>query len=583
MKKLILIAFLLFSLQNGFAQSYFSYDTIVLPYYSSNTEELFIIDYNSDNKNDLIVPRIVYPPTYPATYAPIQCVKNNGTMVFTNDSPIIGVDSLVHPRDFAIADFNGDDKSDIIIADHGTDVNPFPGGQNKLYFQNSNGQLVESSSGNIPTVLDFSHNMATADIDNDGDQDIYVCNIGGQQGIGPRLLINNGTGQFTVNTANLPSNIVNLTNQYMSSRFVDIDKDNDMDIILGAADYAGLSNDAILLNNGTGVFSLSNGLPNRYGGTSWGTVAIIEMDVNNDTWPDIIMSTLYQYQNCHLQLLINNRDGTFSDSTQNILQNWPVSNAWIKWIEKGDFNNDGWMDFVVCLHGAQPFLYLNTGNTKFTDASFLLNSSITNIASYRTSDFDNDELTDIAFLDYYGNIIIAKNLQPYSVSIDSSAAISLSSLPSNAGTTEGGGVYQLGETIPLNALPNTGWTFLNWTDNGNIISTNSSLSYLVNYGTNLVANFSSTSNINEEGELKNKIQISPNPFTAQTTLQTDKIFKNATLTLYNSLGQQVRQVNNISGQTVTIQRNNLSSGLYYFQLTNNNQTIATDKLVVTDY
>jgi hypothetical protein len=583
MKKLILITFLLLRLQNGFSQSYFSYDTIVLPFNSKNSEELFVIDYNSDNKKDFFVPRLAWPPTYPATYSPIQCVRNNGAMSFTNESPIIGFDSLVHPRDYAIADFNGDGKSDIIIADHGTDVNPFPGGQNRLYLQNANGKLVESSLGNIPAVLDFTHNIATADIDNDGDQDMFVCNIWGQQQIGPRLMINNGSGQFTVNTLNLPSNIVNLSIKYMSSRFADIDKDGDMDLILGATDDVGLLSDAILLNNGSGVFSNSTiALPPRNGGSNWGTVAIATIDVNNDTWPDLIMSTLYQYQTCNLQLLVNNRDGTFSDSTQNIPQSWPTSNAWIKWIEKGDFNNDGWIDFVVCLFAGQPVLYLNTGNTKFTDASFLLSSSITNTASYRTSDFDNDGLLDIAFMDFSGNIIIAKNLQPYSISIDSSAAINLSSFPSSAGNTSGGGVYQLGQTIPLNAVPNTGWAFVNWTDNTTVISTNASLNYLVNYGTNLVANFSLTTSVNEEGELKNKIQISPNPFSAQTTLLTDKILKDATLTVYNSFGQQVKQIKNISGQTVTLFRDNLASGLYFVRLTQDSKIISADKLVITD-
>lgn len=79
-----------------------------------------------------------------------------------------------------------------------------------------------------------------------------------------------------------------------------------------------------------------------------------------------------------------------------------------------------------------------------------------------------------------------------------------------------------------------------------------------------------------------RLQILPNPFSKQTTLQTDKVLANATLKLYNSLGQQVRQVNNISGQTVTLHRDNLTSGLYYLQLTQDNQTIATDKLVITD-
>lgn len=78
------------------------------------------------------------------------------------------------------------------------------------------------------------------------------------------------------------------------------------------------------------------------------------------------------------------------------------------------------------------------------------------------------------------------------------------------------------------------------------------------------------------------ISIYPTPFSVQTTLQTDKFFKNATLTVYNSFGQTVKQIKNINGQTVILLRDNLASGLYFVRLTEDNKTIATDKLVIAD-
>ena len=48
------------------------------------------------------------------------------------------------------------------------------------------------------------------------------------------------------------------------------------------------------------------------------------------------------------------------------------------------------------------------------------------------------------------------------------------------------------------------------------------------------------------------------------------------------MGQQVKQVNNINGQTITLQRDNLSNGFYFIRLTQGNKTIATEKLVVVD-
>ncbi|MBP7477595.1 MAG: T9SS type A sorting domain-containing protein [Chitinophagales bacterium] len=80
----------------------------------------------------------------------------------------------------------------------------------------------------------------------------------------------------------------------------------------------------------------------------------------------------------------------------------------------------------------------------------------------------------------------------------------------------------------------------------------------------------------------NAIGISPNPFCFQTTLQTESVFNNATLTINNHLGQTVKQIDNISGQSITLFRDNLQSGLYFIHLTQDNKTIATNKLVIAD-
>ncbi|MBI3502046.1 MAG: T9SS type A sorting domain-containing protein, partial [Bacteroidetes bacterium] len=47
-------------------------------------------------------------------------------------------------------------------------------------------------------------------------------------------------------------------------------------------------------------------------------------------------------------------------------------------------------------------------------------------------------------------------------------------------------------------------------------------------------------------------------------------------------GQTVKQIKNINGRTVVFSRDNLASGLYFVRLTEENKTIAVDKLVITD-
>jgi len=79
---------------------------------------------------------------------------------------------------------------------------------------------------------------------------------------------------------------------------------------------------------------------------------------------------------------------------------------------------------------------------------------------------------------------------------------------------------------------------------------------------------------------ENKISVYPNPFSTATTLQANENLKDATLTVYNSLGQQVKQIKDINGQTITFQRDNLSSGVYFILLTQVNKLITTTKLII---
>ena len=78
------------------------------------------------------------------------------------------------------------------------------------------------------------------------------------------------------------------------------------------------------------------------------------------------------------------------------------------------------------------------------------------------------------------------------------------------------------------------------------------------------------------------LRIFPNPFPSLTTLQTNSSFQNATLTVTNCFGQTVAQIKNINGQTITFSREDLPSGLYFVRLSEEDEIIAVDKLVITD-
>lgn len=71
--------------------------------------------------------------------------------------------------------------------------------------------------------------------------------------------------------------------------------------------------------------------------------------------------------------------------------------------------------------------------------------------------------------------------------------ITTSSSPSNGGATTGGGNYNSGSNVTVTAIANSGYTFINWTENGSVVSTNSNYSFTINSSRNLIANFSAVS------------------------------------------------------------------------------------------
>jgi len=83
-------------------------------------------------------------------------------------------------------------------------------------------------------------------------------------------------------------------------------------------------------------------------------------------------------------------------------------------------------------------------------------------------------------------------------------------------------------------------------------------------------------------EQKQSLKVFPNPFSLQTILQTENIFKDATIIVYNSYGRIIKQVNNISGQTFTLRRDNLPSGLYFLHMTQDDKTFMTTKIIITE-
>jgi len=84
--------------------------------------------------------------------------------------------------------------------------------------------------------------------------------------------------------------------------------------------------------------------------------------------------------------------------------------------------------------------------------------------------------------------MVGGNIQTISIA-PSTYTVTVAANPSNAGTVTGGGTYNQGQSCTVSATANTGYTFTNWTENGNVVSSNANYTFNVEGNRNLVANF----------------------------------------------------------------------------------------------
>jgi Secretion system C-terminal sorting domain len=74
--------------------------------------------------------------------------------------------------------------------------------------------------------------------------------------------------------------------------------------------------------------------------------------------------------------------------------------------------------------------------------------------------------------------------------------------------------------------------------------------------------------------------IFPNPFSEKAVLHLNRLIHDATLEIYNSKGQQVKKMINVSGNKVVLYRDNLSPGLYFMVLRLPDEIVFTCKLIM---
>jgi hypothetical protein len=272
-----------------------------------------------------------------------------------------------HGRQILIADFNGDHRNDIFVADHGYDAQPSPGHQNTLVLSTPQGKLVDASR-NLPPESGFSHSAAVADVNQDGALDIYVGNLCCGDGTPPEILLNDGGGHFSRRLDLLPAELLDTARRtYTRSLFVDANGDSAPDLVLGAFQTP---DSAVLLNDGTAHFRfVPNALPPKMFGPTAILISLATIDANRDGRPDLLAGfQRSDFSGRRIQVLINVGDGTFRDETSRQLPVQDEGQGWPYAIRVADINGDGLRDFGVSVYQApseRAPLYVDDGTGVF--------------------------------------------------------------------------------------------------------------------------------------------------------------------------------------------------------------------------
>lgn len=316
----------------------------------------------------------------------------------------------------ALFDYDNDGDVDIYFLNGAplrgsTESRPTP--RNSLWRNEGNWKFTDVTAASGLGDEGYGLGVATADYDNDGDQDVYISNFGRN-----KLYRNNGDGTFSDFTEKAGVADGN-TKIGAGVAFLDMDADGDLDLFAaryvnftyenhrsvrfnGHPAYAGPldfqpSAFTLFRNNGNGTFtdvSVESGIA-KFRGAGMGVICA---DFDNDSDTDIFVAN----DKTGNFLFLNDGKGNFQENAglAGVAYDLAGRAQGSMGVECGDVDNDGWLDlFVTTYQQELATLFKNQGKGIFEDVTRLSKAGEGTLRYVKWGvgivDFDNDTHRDL--------------------------------------------------------------------------------------------------------------------------------------------------------------------------------------------
>jgi hypothetical protein len=271
---------------------------------------------------------------------------NDGTGSFTKVVDGTWVQHFGFSETAAFGDYDNDGLVDLYVTNSA-------GSRHNFLYKNLGSTTMEPvTEGSPVTDAGSSRNVSWADIDNDGDLDLYVTNENNEA----NDLYRNDDGSFV----KLTEPLITVDHfSTMSSSWGDIDNDRDLDLFL-ANDG---SKNQLFRNDGNFVFTriLTTDISDQTAksfSSAWS-------DIDNDGDLDLFVTNAFQ-NGVRLKNLLYLNDGTghLTQVTDDVVT---TDTGWSYGCAFGDYNNDGFQDLVVATTrfggiDDPDYFYQNNGN-----------------------------------------------------------------------------------------------------------------------------------------------------------------------------------------------------------------------------